>query len=202
MSAIEDGAMQDKVGAQIDKRQADRSRHIDTLQPDTIKALCKKAMDDRDEADARILVLDAELTRLRERNAELEKVIAWANNSLFGSHEFFLSINGGKDNEHHLDEGIENLKQHNRDYWSRIAELEGNIKHKTELGAVLSAAHLQNRARIASLEATVRGMREALEPFRHNLFGWGVPDKVIISIRAALVSSESVVKSEGEKDGE
>ena len=80
----------------------------------------------------------------------------------------------------------------------RNAELE---KERDEALNMLSTTALMNAAaRISSLEATVRDMREALGPFRHNLFGWGVPDKVIISIRAALVSSESGVKSEGEKD--
>ena len=47
------------------------------------------------------------------RGGELEmmrKVIAWANNSLYGSHGFFLSLNGGEPNEHHLDSAIEELK--------------------------------------------------------------------------------------------
>ena len=37
-------------------------------------------------------------------------MIAWANNSLYGSHGFFLSLDGGPANEHHLDNGIEELK--------------------------------------------------------------------------------------------
>ena len=41
---------------------------------------------------------------------EARKVIAWANNSLYGSHGFFLSLDGGPANEHHLDNGIEELK--------------------------------------------------------------------------------------------
>lgn len=209
MSAIEDGA-QDEA-AQIVKLTKDaRTMAIamDRTFSDSNAANTWRAVANALESQA------AELTRLRERNAELEKVIAWANNSLFGSHEFFLSINGGKDNEHHLDEGIENLKQHNRDYWSRIAELEGNIKHKTELGAVLSAAHLQNRARIASLEATVREMREALTDLVADVRDYervnnlspapGRKDcwQSVTRADTALASSESVVKREGEKDGE
>ena len=149
----------------------------------------------------------AKLTRLRERVAELEKVIAWANNSLFGSHGFFLSINGGEDNEHHLDEGIENLKQQNRDYWSRIAELEGNIKHKTELGAILSAVHLQNRSHIASLESTLdlyRGavrIDQTMEGPRYAGANSSALRRAWEHDPAALASSETVGgKSEGEKD--
>ncbi len=74
----------------------------------------------------------AELTRLRERNAELEKVIAWANNSLFGSHGFFLSINDGPDNEHHLDEAIENLKSQGQNYFAHILSLEATVMELRE----------------------------------------------------------------------
>ena len=58
------------------------------------------------------------------RIAELERVIAWANNSLFGSHGFFLSKNGGHDDEHHLDRQIEALKEHLRKERDRSIALE------------------------------------------------------------------------------
>lgn len=48
-----------------------------------------------------------------DRRAEIDVMraaIAWANNSLFGSHSFFLSTNGGEPDEHHLDRAIEELK--------------------------------------------------------------------------------------------
>lgn len=47
---------------------------------------------------------------LKAENELLKSVIAWANNSLYGSHGFFLSLNGGEPNVHHLDEGIEEIK--------------------------------------------------------------------------------------------
>jgi hypothetical protein len=43
-----------------------------------------------------------------ERDAA-RRVIAWANNSLFGSHNFFIGAHG----EHHLDTKIEDLKADN-----------------------------------------------------------------------------------------
>ena len=62
MSAIEDGAMQDKAGAQID---------------DLVKRLQVYASDWRNRAESKTVVDEAaaELTRLRERNAELEKAL-------------------------------------------------------------------------------------------------------------------------------
>src|ERR1035441_5843436 len=42
--------------------------------------------------------------------AAVKKVIAGANNSLFGSDGFFLSLNEGPPNEHHLAKPIEKLK--------------------------------------------------------------------------------------------
>lgn len=56
----------------------------------------------------------AERAALTTKLAEAERVIAWANNSLFGSHGFFLSLDGGPTNEHHLDEPIEDLKRRSR----------------------------------------------------------------------------------------
>lgn len=43
-----------------------------------------------------------------------KKVIAWANNSLYGSHGYFLSANGSAPDEHHLDSKIEDLKDRAR----------------------------------------------------------------------------------------
>ncbi len=45
----------------------------------------------------------------------LKRAIAWANNSLFGSHNFFLSLNGGEPDEHHLATAIEKLKEQTRE---------------------------------------------------------------------------------------
>lgn len=62
-----------------------------------------------------ILLGEKATAEARAEKAEAErdaarKVIAWANNSLYGSHGFFLSLDGGPANEHHLDNGIEELK--------------------------------------------------------------------------------------------
>ena len=57
--------------------------------------------------------MDAELVEAKNRIKFLESVIAWANNSLFGSHGFFLTTNGGADDVHHLDRAIEGLKARN-----------------------------------------------------------------------------------------
>ena len=54
------------------------------------------------------------IQRLAGQVAEAREAIGWANNSLFGSHGFFLSLNGGPPNEHHLDTAIEELKERAR----------------------------------------------------------------------------------------
>lgn len=63
-----------------------------------------------------------------DRIEELQTVIAWANNSLFGSHGFFLSDKGESDNEHHLDSAIENLKSTTREQYAKINHLESALK--------------------------------------------------------------------------
>ena len=76
--------------------------------------IAERVIADLAESRAYALALEQEL-RDRAEKAEAErdearKVIAWANNSLYGSHGFFLSLDGGPANEHHLDNGIEELK--------------------------------------------------------------------------------------------
>lgn len=62
---------------------------------------------------------------LRAEVETLKKVIAWANNSLYGSHGFFLSDCGGEPNEHHLDSKIEDIKTQSRKTYSDLAAAVG-----------------------------------------------------------------------------
>lgn len=79
--------------------------------------------------------------------AKLKAAIAWANNSLFGSHGFFLSLNGGADDEHHLDLAIEDLKGRNgkadaliRELVAALADRDAEIEHlKLEMDGVDNA---------------------------------------------------------------
>lgn len=69
---------------------------------------------------------------------EAKKAIAWANNSLYGSHGYFLSDCGGPANEHHLDAPIENLKADcNR--WYRAASPYATPEALAEALSALSA---------------------------------------------------------------
>lgn len=66
-------------------------------------------------AEVERLRIQEQCLREAGRQAESElaiakKIIAWANNSLYGSHGFFLSLDGGEPNEHHLDSQIEIIK--------------------------------------------------------------------------------------------
>ncbi len=71
--------------------------------------------------EARIATLEAERDEARE-------AIAWANNSLYGSHGYFLSTTGGPSNPHHLDEPIERLKAQANRAVSRLARLEQALR--------------------------------------------------------------------------
>jgi hypothetical protein len=62
-----------------------------------------------------------ECIALRSEVETLKKVIAWANNSLYGSHGFFLSDCGGEPNEHHLDNKIEYIKTYSRKTYADLA---------------------------------------------------------------------------------
>lgn len=93
---------------------------------------------------------------LMEELAEAKRVIAWANNSLFGSHGFFLSVNGGPANEHHLDEAIEKLKTYGHTEYQRAEQSEARaLEYKTEHAALLGTSQWQE-VEIADLRDDVK----------------------------------------------
>lgn len=51
---------------------------------------------------------------LRKQLEDAREAIIEANNSLYGSQNYFLSLNGGPPNKYHLAEGIEKLKSNAR----------------------------------------------------------------------------------------
>jgi septal ring factor EnvC (AmiA/AmiB activator) len=132
----------------------------------------------------------AELTRLRERNVELERDLEEAQRN-------YLNVKG---------------------WWT--GERQSRHKHEANEAGMRTEIEEQE-ARIASLEATARELREALrainiegEGVKHyaeleGLKGGALPSSVHIKadcityiVRTALAASESVVgKSEGENDG-
>ncbi len=61
-----------------------------------------------------------EIERLREELENAREVITEANNSIYGSQGYFLSLDGGPPNKYHLAEGIEKLKSNAK------AALKGN----------------------------------------------------------------------------
>lgn len=66
------------------------------------------------EAAQALRTLAAEKATLEAEFAQAREVIAEANNSLFGSQGYFLSLNGGKAEKYHLARPIEDLKAHAR----------------------------------------------------------------------------------------
>lgn len=106
----------------------------------------------------------------------IQRMVAWANNSLFGSHNFF-----GEGDEHHLDRKIEELKSFMREYGARAekaeaenAVLKAGIKRLSDeeeltsetgrdgmLSAVRIGARLAEAEELArSMEAEANQMRE------------------------------------------
>jgi hypothetical protein len=73
--------------------------------------------------ESRVRVLEAERDRLKAEQDFDRSAIAWANNSLFGSHGYFLSDRGGPPEEDHLSKQIEKVKKYSRDYYSELEQL-------------------------------------------------------------------------------
>jgi hypothetical protein len=65
----------------------------------------------------------AELEAQCKEFEEAKEVIAWANNSLYGSHGYFLSKSSGPPDPHHLDRPIEDLKKRYRKDYYKVAEI-------------------------------------------------------------------------------
>lgn len=57
------------------------------------------------------VALVAHVREIEKERDEAREAIAEANNSLFGSKEFFLSLIGGKNDKNHLSRAIEELKR-------------------------------------------------------------------------------------------
>lgn len=77
-----------------------------------------------DALEALIAEKDAEIARLRGELDEAREAISWANNSLYGSLGYFLSLNGGAPDKYHLANGIEDRK--------RLASLAGQRAEAAE----------------------------------------------------------------------
>lgn len=119
----------------------------------------------------------------RAERDEAREAIAWANNSLYGSHGFFLSTRGDTPNDpHHLDRPIEDMKARCNQQWqdltaarTRIAELEAALR---ELAA--SIVRIQQwgedtrvgRALISANAALERSDIAEPPPHLHFPFGW------------------------------
>ena len=92
--------------------------------------------------------------------AEAKEVIAWANNSLFGSRGFFLSTRGDlPPNPHHLDTAIEKLKADARMKHRAEAERNSALDQCTRLHRELAAA----QAAIAAADAMRAAFHEVVE---------------------------------------
>ena len=80
--------------------------HADVILPRQLKALYDVGHVAHEAADT--------IATLRKQLENAREVIIEANNSLYGSQGYFLSLNGGPPNKYHLAEGIEELKSNVR----------------------------------------------------------------------------------------
>lgn len=109
---------------------------------------------------SRISQQDAEIERLRRELEEARAVIAWANNSLFGSHGFFLSLDGGEPDKHHLDRAIEHLKERARNSEAKLAEARKAAFSEAAEIADERAKYWRERVPVDTMAMTKEEMRE------------------------------------------
>lgn len=89
-------------------------------------------------------LLAQQATQIAEQDKEIKQlkaVIAWANNSLYGSHGFFLATDGGASDEHHLDRPIEDLKQRSNLLTNEVAALSAQVTEQAKEVAKLKKTH-------------------------------------------------------------
>jgi hypothetical protein len=75
---------------------------------------------------SRLCQIPAECERERD---EARQLVIEANNSLYGSHGYFHSLNGGPFDKHHLSRGIEKLKADNSLLYALVEELKERVHH-------------------------------------------------------------------------
>ena len=121
---------------------ASKDQEIESLEAALAEARRQLDSYQRQRDDEILLVaqLKQENALLTVQLAEAQNAIARANNSLYGSDNFFLSLNGGEANEYHLAEGIENLKALCNQEGQRLERAEALLGRATwyPLGAVLA----------------------------------------------------------------
>ena len=119
-----------------------------------------------------------EIEALEDEIAKLKAVIARANNSLFGSFNFFLSLDGSEGTEHHLSDAIEDLKAEANDRYQEIVKL-------------------KDAAEIAKLEERLACSKIAAESsFGFPIEVWMKATKKEMTALVALSIAEAILKQE------
>ena len=117
-------------------------------------------MNDENERILDLGFANATITMLQRERDEARAAIANANNSLFGSQGFFLSIDGGEPDPHHLAKAIEDLKGTARAYYRERDDAEAR---GYERGVKEAAKVVEVTADKFSSERTIRTIRALLE---------------------------------------
>lgn len=88
---------------------------------------------------------DTQIAALQAERDEARLLVAWANNSLYGSQGYFHSKNGGPFDEHHLDSAIEEIKALANKRWQEIAALQARVKELEEALRLATKASVHRR---------------------------------------------------------
>ncbi|PJN95866.1 hypothetical protein CNY89_05985 [Amaricoccus sp. HAR-UPW-R2A-40] len=138
----------------------------------------------------------ATIATLTAERDEARALVAEANNSLYGSQNYFHSLNGGDFDKHHLSRGIEELKETSKRWWraTRFAEAERDeaqeraTRAEAERYELLARNHHGRRAlEFADREAEKNeiAMMAEIERLRALPLPAAPPPDAIAALRAA-----------------
>ena len=118
-----------------------------------------KAIWVRVEADSTAQTM-GEVGRLMKELSDAASVIMEANNSLYGSQGYFLSMNGGPPNKYHLADAVEKLKKQTRDDYAARGAAEARASAAEAEIARLKLRDQQLGYRAEAAEAIGEALRE------------------------------------------
>jgi len=117
-----------------------------------------------------IVQLRAKLREVERERDEARGAVIEANNSLYGSQGYFLSLDGTAPNRHHLSEGIEALKLSGKKNCTRAEAAE---RERDDLKAQLAAAEQQRdevwTCTVVELEMLLRAAERERDELRRLL---------------------------------
>lgn len=152
------------------------------------------------EANARALAeAGAEIGRLRSELAEAKSAITEANNSLFGSQGYFLSLNGGAADKYHLSRAIEDMKASGRKSDRALLDAQEALKPFARLKLPWKPAG--NAGAYSILFDDIRRAQSALDN-RAVALADATPEKSTLSQDQEIAGLREEVRRKDERIGE